>query len=135
MVAKVQRSNNPDDRLLAQVRRARPDVLLIREANDDWIEALAPLAETMPHRRIHTTGADFGIALYSHLSLVSPEVRYLWPAGTRRRSSPGWNCAPARWRIFSACIRARRFPRSPRSAATRRCSRPACCCATPIVRA
>ncbi|ROO25974.1 endonuclease/exonuclease/phosphatase family protein [Salinisphaera orenii] len=77
MVANVQLSNNPNGRLLEQVRRAQPDVLLILEANDDWTEALAPLAETMPHRRIHTTGSYFGIALYSRLPLVSPEVRYL----------------------------------------------------------
>ena len=77
MVANVRLTNNPDGRLIKQVRRYQPDVFVVLEVNDQWLNALAPLEQTMPQTIRHTTGSYFGIALYSRLPLHSSEVRYL----------------------------------------------------------
>ncbi|MES1925539.1 endonuclease/exonuclease/phosphatase family protein [Salinisphaera sp. T31B1] len=77
MVANVRLSNDPDGRLIQQVRRYAPDVLVVLEANDQWLDALSPLEQAMPHTITHTTGSYFGIALYSRLPLHSSAVRHL----------------------------------------------------------
>ena len=77
MVANVRLSNDPDGRLIEQVRRYQPDVFVVLEVNDQWLDALAPLEQSMPHTVHRTTGSYFGIALYSRLPLHSTEIRYL----------------------------------------------------------
>ncbi|WP_353224777.1 endonuclease/exonuclease/phosphatase family protein [Salinisphaera sp. C84B14] len=77
MVANVRLRNDPDGRLIEQVRRYQPDVFVVLEVNDSWLDALAPLEQSMPHTIHRTTGSYFGIALYSRLPLHSSEIRYL----------------------------------------------------------
>lgn len=77
MVANVRFHNDPNGRLIEQVRRYKPDVFVVLEVNDAWVNALSPLERAMPYTITHTTGSYFGIALYSRLPLHSSEVRYL----------------------------------------------------------
>lgn len=77
MVANVRLSNDPDHRLIDQVRAAKPDVFLALEIDKRWTEALAPLKASMPHTVIHPTGSYFGTALYSRLPLHDAHIEHL----------------------------------------------------------
>ncbi|ROO32847.1 endonuclease/exonuclease/phosphatase family protein [Salinisphaera japonica] len=77
MVANVRLTNDPDNRLIDQVRAADPDVFLALEVDQKWTRALAPLKTRMPHTVIHPTGSYFGIALYSRLPLDNPHIEHL----------------------------------------------------------
>lgn len=77
MVANVRLGHTPAGQLLKQVRRWDPDVLLAMEVDRKWMNALSALEPRMPHHISRSTGSYFGIALYSKLPLVSPEIRHL----------------------------------------------------------
>lgn len=77
MIANVKMRNNPDRRLVEQVREVQPDLFLAMETNEKWNEALASLEEALPHTVSHVSDSGFGIHLFSRLPLVSPEIRFL----------------------------------------------------------
>lgn len=80
----VQMTNRQDRRLLDMVREADPDIAWFQEANDRWVDELAPLAETMPHSVAEARANYYGFYLLSKLPLQDAEVRRL--TGSRNPS-------------------------------------------------
>ena len=74
LAANVQASNRHDARLLDIVRDADPDVAWFQETDGWWEQALAPLAQAMPHAVAQAQPGYFGVHLFSKLPLAGPEV-------------------------------------------------------------
>jgi len=77
VVANLQEDNSGAGRFLAEVRRVDPDVVFVVEIDGRWADALAPLEGRYPHRVVHPRDDYWGLAVYSRLALVEPEVRHL----------------------------------------------------------
>jgi endonuclease/exonuclease/phosphatase (EEP) superfamily protein YafD len=66
------------DRLIALVRRADPDVILAVEVDEWWIERLSSgLGAMYSHKVAHPLSNGYGVALFSRLELIEPEVRFV----------------------------------------------------------
>ncbi len=77
LVANVYMPNRRADKLLALVRRFRPDLLLAMETDAWWGEQLQRLEADYPHQVRHPLPNTYGMLLYSRLPLIRPEVRFL----------------------------------------------------------
>ncbi len=74
MVLNVHTANTRHDLVLEEIRRLKPDVLLLMEVDSAWVQALQGLAEIFPNRLIEPREDNFGIALFSRLPLKTPQV-------------------------------------------------------------
>ena len=77
VVSNVQMENQAFDQWIEVVRRANPDVILAVEINEAWLEHLKTLEEDYPHHVYQSQENYYGMALFSRLELVGPQVRYL----------------------------------------------------------
>ena len=77
MTVNIQASNSGAGPFLDAVRAADPDLVFVVEVDPSWIEALAPLMETYPHRLLHPRADFWGFAVYARLELINPEVQHL----------------------------------------------------------
>jgi len=75
MVSNVLTSNTSYEDFLDVVHETDPDVLILLEVSQLWLDALQPLEATFPHRISHPRSDNFGIAMWSRLPL-NGEVRY-----------------------------------------------------------
>ena len=77
LTVNVEVSNRNAAPLLALVRDRAPDLVLLIETDDWWENQLEPLDAEFAHRVAHIQGEGYGMTLFSQLSLVDPEVRFL----------------------------------------------------------
>jgi endonuclease/exonuclease/phosphatase (EEP) superfamily protein YafD len=77
LAANLQLRNSGAERLLALVRRMSPDIVFVVELGESWADALEPLKDDYPHHLVHPRRDFWGMALYSRLPLVQPEVHFL----------------------------------------------------------
>lgn len=77
LFANVLQSNRHAEGLLRAVQASRPDVVLALEVDDAWVQALAPLQHSHPHTVLEPQDNTYGMALYSRLPLISPQVSFL----------------------------------------------------------
>ena len=78
MVANVLQKNTKYDSLLAEVKTRNPDILLLLEADDKWLNAINPtLKNEYPYYKGAPLSNTYGMLLYSKLPLQNPEVHYL----------------------------------------------------------
>lgn len=77
LVSNVYMENRDASKLLAEVRRLDPDVLLTVETDEWWEEQLRPLEEVYPHHLKKALPNTYGMLLYSRLELIGPEIEFL----------------------------------------------------------
>lgn len=77
VVANLQASNSGAARFLNVVRDVDPDVIFVVEVDRGWADALRPLERSHVEHRVHPRDDAWGLALYSRLPLVEPELRHL----------------------------------------------------------
>jgi endonuclease/exonuclease/phosphatase (EEP) superfamily protein YafD len=78
LTANVLQSNRDARRLPGIIAEADPDVVLAVEVDEWWCRQLcAALAERYPHQVLRPQSNTYGMALFSRLPLVEPEVRCL----------------------------------------------------------
>ncbi len=77
VVANLQESNRGAGPFLELVQDLAPDVIFVVEVDGRWAEALRPLERSHAEHRVHTRDDAWGLALYSRLPLVEPELRHL----------------------------------------------------------
>lgn len=75
MAANVLQSNENAEALLQLIERQQPDLLVLCEVNQRWIENLALLQDRFAHFKIQPMENEYGIALYSQLPMTRAEVR------------------------------------------------------------
>jgi endonuclease/exonuclease/phosphatase (EEP) superfamily protein YafD len=66
LLANVNAGNTNYSALLELVETEKPDLLIVQEASEGWMEALASLRTTHPHFRYVSNRDNAGIALFSH---------------------------------------------------------------------
>lgn len=81
MSANVLTSNRDYERFLAAVRAADPDVLLVMEIDDRWLQELEVLRDDYPHGTSAPRSDNFGIGLLSKMPVEAQEVIYVGGAG------------------------------------------------------
>lgn len=77
LVANVLLDNRDASRLVEQIRAEDPDLVLVVETDQWWLDQLAEIGADYPFAVEHPLDNTYGIALYSRLELVEPEVRFL----------------------------------------------------------
>ena len=70
-------TNRRIDGLGNTLRRTDPDLVLALETDSWWVARLAELLPRHPFRVLHPLDNTYGIALFSRLELLNPEVRFL----------------------------------------------------------
>ncbi|MGE0608846.1 MAG: endonuclease/exonuclease/phosphatase family protein [Pirellulales bacterium] len=75
LTANVLQDNAGAAALLKLIDEESPDVVVLCEVNQRWIDDLAPLRQRFKHHVEHPLENKYGIALYSRLELVSADVR------------------------------------------------------------
>lgn len=77
MISNVLMENRDADRLLALVRRMRPDILLLVETDDWWAERLRPLDDLYPTVLRKPQDNFYGLHFYTRLKVETLDVRHL----------------------------------------------------------
>jgi endonuclease/exonuclease/phosphatase (EEP) superfamily protein YafD len=77
LTVNLRASNEGAARFLRVVRETDPDVVFVVEVDHRWAEALAALEDRYPERRVHPRDDAWGLALYSRLPLVDPQLLHL----------------------------------------------------------
>jgi endonuclease/exonuclease/phosphatase (EEP) superfamily protein YafD len=75
LVANVLQSNDDSQALLTLVEQMRPDVLVLCEVNQKWIDRLSSLKDAFAFHLEHPLENEYGIALYSQMDTPRAEVR------------------------------------------------------------
>lgn len=73
-VANVLIDNRNSDALLELIRAEDPDVILLTETDDWWVEQCRPLEDTHRFTVLQPQENGYGMTLYSRLELIAPEV-------------------------------------------------------------
>ncbi len=63
--------------LLDLIREQDPDIILLTEPTQWWLEQLTSLEQKYPHTLLQPQENHYGLLLYSRMELVNPEVRFL----------------------------------------------------------
>ena len=80
--ANVLMENRDVDAFLAIVEQYDPDLLLVMEPNDWWMEQLQPIRTRYAHHIEQPQENHYGIALYSHFPLQESKINYFEDTGT-----------------------------------------------------
>ena len=75
-ISNVLMQNRRFDQFLRVVREADPDVILVVEVNQEWLAQLRPLEETHPYVARRPQENMYGMALFSRLKLLDPQIRF-----------------------------------------------------------
>ncbi|MEN3943806.1 endonuclease/exonuclease/phosphatase family protein [Prosthecobacter sp. SYSU 5D2] len=70
----VEVGNSNKKRVLDYLQSTRADVIFLVETNMAWAQALEPLKATHPHHHVHLQSDNFGVAVYSRVHLLEPQV-------------------------------------------------------------
>lgn len=73
--------NPHTDRVLACIRQIDPDVVLLMEVDDRWMQELAPLTTTYPFLKAAPRSDPFGIGLWSRVPWARADIVVLGEAG------------------------------------------------------
>jgi endonuclease/exonuclease/phosphatase (EEP) superfamily protein YafD len=77
--ANVLRVNPTPDALRAQLDRADPDVVVLVEPNQAWLDQVGPWLPLHTHRLKHPQDDNFGMAVFSKLPLEDVSLDFLGP--------------------------------------------------------
>lgn len=69
--------NRKSEKLLALVKKTDPDLILLAEVDGRWVKEIAVLEKSYPHYVKQPLENTYGMALYSRLELVNPQVKFL----------------------------------------------------------
>jgi endonuclease/exonuclease/phosphatase (EEP) superfamily protein YafD len=87
MLANVYMPNREADALLSITEQADPDMLLLMETDQWWIDRMAPLRERYPHYHELPIGNTYGMALYSRYPLDNFTTKFF-----QHDSVPSFHC-------------------------------------------
>lgn len=73
----VLQDNQHAELLLKLISEKKPDVVFLLEVNQRWLDDLSTLEADYPHKIKRPLENTYGLALYSKLPLIDPEIRFL----------------------------------------------------------
>ena len=76
-VANVLQENDRHADLFEQIERCAPDIILLTEVDQRWVDQVERSGAALPHSILHPLDNTYGMALYSRFPLIDPEVRTL----------------------------------------------------------
>lgn len=85
LLANVHGPSTDYDAVIAGVRAADPDVIVLVEMTQPWVDAMAPALASWPHRLEVPRTDHFGIAVYSRLPISGEEVDFVGVPAIRAR--------------------------------------------------
>lgn len=74
LIANVNTRNTRHADVLALIEREQPDVIVLMETNDRWIDAMSPITGKYTHAIHKARNDNFGIALFSRFPLIEPAI-------------------------------------------------------------
>ncbi len=77
LIYNVLHGNRDVEPLRDLIRDTDPDVILLSEPTQWWLEQLDGLEDDYPHTLFQPQENEYGMLLYSRLELVNPEIRFL----------------------------------------------------------
>lgn len=77
LIANVWMDNDQVESFLDIVSNSNPDMVLVMETNQFWIENLVSLHEQFNHKVLYPLDNTYGMALYSKLPLENTEIKFL----------------------------------------------------------
>lgn len=77
LIANVYMHNQQATSFLNIVERVNPDMVLVMETNQWWIQALRPLRNQYTYHHEYPTDNTYGMALYSRFPLVNMQTKFL----------------------------------------------------------
>jgi endonuclease/exonuclease/phosphatase (EEP) superfamily protein YafD len=81
MLSNVLRQNPQHDQVIEMIEREQPDVIVLQETNDRWMEALSPIHRTHPVVIASPRSDHFGLAVLSRIAPVRSQLVHLGEAG------------------------------------------------------
>ncbi len=66
--------NSKYNELQQQVNEQKPDIIILQEVDDIWLENIKELKKDYPYFLEHSRLDNFGIALYSKIPLIEPKI-------------------------------------------------------------
>lgn len=81
MSSNVKKSNRDFGRLLDVVARTDPDIVILLEVDQDWLEGVAALRQAYTQAVEHPLDNGYGMAVYSRLPFFETELRELLVTG------------------------------------------------------
>jgi endonuclease/exonuclease/phosphatase (EEP) superfamily protein YafD len=82
MLANVNTVTGDPVLVCAEIERQNPDVVVLQEVNQEWLQALAPVTQHYAYRQEQPRPDNFGIALYSRLPLTNSTIATIGSAGS-----------------------------------------------------
>ena len=76
LLSNVNSSNNEHQRLINLIQQESPDVLVLLEITDAWLDSLKAIQSTYPFKKNIARNDNFGIAVFSKLPFDRADVRY-----------------------------------------------------------
>ena len=70
-------TNRNSEALLSRIEEYKPDLILLTEPDQTWIDALKSIEPDYPYRVLKPIGNTYGMALYSKLELIDPQIKFL----------------------------------------------------------
>lgn len=77
LIFNVFMENEETEKFIDLVKKVNPDVFLIAEVNERWVNAVSVLDKDYPHSIKRPLENTYGLALFSKLELVNSEVKFL----------------------------------------------------------
>ncbi|MEM8865009.1 MAG: endonuclease/exonuclease/phosphatase family protein [Planctomycetota bacterium] len=68
-------ANRKFDRVLELIRREDPEVVLLLEVDQPWVDAMAPLEASYPQHRHRVRSDNFGVAFYTRMPTRELQIR------------------------------------------------------------
>ena len=75
-VANILTANRDHNAVLSFARKENPDLLVLIETNDRWVQAMSPLNEIYPYKLFVSRAQHFGMMVFSKNSIKAAETRY-----------------------------------------------------------
>ncbi len=73
----VRKKNKKYDQFLSLIEKVNPDLCLLTEVDQGWINATNSLNQQYPYSLQHPQENTYGIALFSKLPLINPRLNFL----------------------------------------------------------
>ena len=77
LICNVYEDNRETDKLKKLIESVKPDLFLLAEVNKRWTDAMSVFEKEYKHNIIQPLENTYGLALYSKLELVEPEIKFL----------------------------------------------------------